>query len=269
MRIEPKEVALVTGAAGGLGLELARALGRAGMRVVAADIDAQGAKEAARALVDEGLSATGVALDVRSRTGWEDVARSTEAMWGPVSVLCNNAGISALDKSVSSMDWDYWDLTLQINLGGVFNGARTFLPRMLARGTPGYIVNTASAAALGTIPENGAAYVAGKYGVLGLTESLRREVASTPVRVAVLCPGAVKTQLWSTTRVLRGLPALHNPPAESASRSGSPQAMEPSAVAERVVQAIRHDEFYIVTHAHYRRAIESRHAEIIAAIEKT
>ena len=268
MKLNTGDTALVTGAAGGLGFSLAEALLQRGLRVALTDVNAEGLERAMQKLSTSKSNVLALSLDVRDREAWERAAEKIEASLGPISVLCNNAGISAIGSRVEDMKWEYWDLTMEINLQGVFNGVRTFLPRMLQRGKRAYIVNTASAASLGPTPEGGAAYIASKYAVLGLSESLRRDLAGGPVGVAVICPGPVKTELWQSTRRLRNLPELDSPPAESASRSGSSNAMPPSQVAELVLKTVEADEFFVITHSHYRPVIEQRHAEIMACLER-
>src|SRR5690625_3919066 len=193
-----KHIAFITGGAQGIGLAIAHSFVRAGARVAIADAD-QEALDAARAAL-EGWSAMGQVaffqLDVRDRGAFENVAEQAEARLGDVSVLCNNAGVR-LPDSLPQLNYGLWDTVLGINLGGVYNGIQTFLPRMLRRGTGGHIVNTASAAGLATHPHSrlvgssGLTYRASKSAVIALSEALQFDLraAGHPIGVTVLCPG--------------------------------------------------------------------------------
>jgi NAD(P)-dependent dehydrogenase (short-subunit alcohol dehydrogenase family) len=191
-------VAFITGGGQGIGLGIARALGRRGVRLVLADID----EPALARSKDELLQLTtveAVRLDVRDRGAFAAVADEVEAALGPVDLLFNNAGITPL-STVSELRYEQWDLALGVNLVGVVNGVQTFLPRMIARGEGGYVVNTASGAGLVAGPN--VLYAAAKFGVVGLSESLRLAVGEYGIDVSVLCPGAVDTgilrnSLWA------------------------------------------------------------------------
>ena len=187
-------VALITGGAQGIGLGIARALGRRGVRLALADID-----EAALGASAQELSAlTEVAafrLDVRDRAAWAEVADEAEARLGPVDLLFNNAGIAPY-TSLPRLTYDQWDLVMDVNVGGVINGVQTFLPRMMERGA-GYVVNTASGAGLVGGPN--VLYTTSKYAVVGMSESLMLAAAKYGVNVSVLCPAAVATNILTTT----------------------------------------------------------------------
>lgn len=218
--------ALVTGAAGGIGLALSRALAQAGMAVAMADIDEDSLGARAQELQSHGHRVLALRLDVTDRAACEQAADRVEEDLGPLHVLCNNAGLSALGMTVADMDDAYWDLTMRVNLDSVFAGSRVAARRMAARGR-GHLVNTASISALGLCSAGTAAYAASKYAVMGLSEVLRQELAPQGVGVSVLCPGPVRTNLWKSTRRLRGLPELDMPPADSLRGSASPTALDP------------------------------------------
>ncbi|MEU3985693.1 SDR family NAD(P)-dependent oxidoreductase [Streptomyces sp. NPDC026672] len=179
--------ALVTGAAQGI----ARALAARGVNVAITDVDADALTEARESLASERGEVRTFVLDVRDRTAFEQVADKVEDELGPVSLLFNNAGLGTR-VAVDAMSYESWDFVMGVNLGGVINGLQTFLPRMLERGTTGHIVNTSSAA--GLVPEGGGyLYHGSKFAVVGISESLRQELAPHGIGVSVLCPGAVAT----------------------------------------------------------------------------
>ena len=185
------KVAVVTGAANGIGFALCEAFAAEGMRVVMSDVDPAALDAAAARLDGEVLA---FAADVRK---WDEVAelesRAVER-FGAVHVLCNNAGVQ-----LPGLAWEFtreeWEWVLDVNLGGVVHGLHAFLPGMVARGEPGHVVNTGSLG--GLIPFAGIApYTAAKYAVVGLSESLQHDLhaASVPIGVSVLCPGPVLEQ---------------------------------------------------------------------------
>ncbi|WP_206641592.1 SDR family oxidoreductase [Nonomuraea polychroma] len=176
--------AFITGGAQGIGLGIARALARQGVRVALADIDAaalDAAKSELAALTPDAESVQTFELDVRDRTAFTAVADATEQRLGPVTPLINNVGVGlSLRKISEQVTYPIWDYIAGVNLDGVNNGVQTFLPRMLSRGGPGHIVNTASVAGLGVFPGRSAAYdyTASKAAVIALTEALHSACAT-------------------------------------------------------------------------------------------
>ena len=193
-----QSAAFITGGAQGIGLGIARALARRGVRLALTDID-----DAALASSREELSAlTQVEtyhLDVRDRAAFAATADRAEDAIGPVDLLFNNAGIAPY-TSLPRLRYEQWDLVLDINLGGVVNGVQTFLPRMIDRGAGGYVVNTASGAGLVGGPN--VLYTTSKYAVVGLSESLMLAAAKYDINVSVLCPAAVATDIMRHTEAL-------------------------------------------------------------------
>src|SRR5262245_14290540 len=184
MEVEGK-TAFVTGGASGIGLGMATAFAGAGMNVVIADLRRDHIECALEQL--PGIHAIG--LDVTDRGAF---ARAADEV-GPVHVLCNNAGMGILGP-VSAARYDDWDWGLGVLIGGVVNGIQTFLPRMLAHGEGGHIVNTSSMAAV--VPIAGAAiYITAKAALVGLSEALRSELAGRGIGVTAFCPGPVRTNI--------------------------------------------------------------------------
>lgn len=195
MREWAGSVAFITGGGQGIGLGIARALGKRGVRLALADIDA----EALRRSEDELSGVTDVGtwqLDVRDRAAFASVADEVEAALGPVDLLFNNAGIAPTSR-LSQLDYAKWDLALGVNLSGVVNGLQTFLPRMIERGRGGYVVNTASGA--GLVAGSNVLYTTSKFAVVGLSESLRLAAAEHGIDVSVLCPAYVDTGILANT----------------------------------------------------------------------
>lgn len=245
--------ALVTGGAQGIGLGIARAFARAGVRLALVDLDEAALATAAAELARTTEVATAV-LDVRDRVRWAEVADELEERVGPVSVLCNNAGVGG-NTAVAEMSYPLWDLILGVNLGGTVNGIQTFVPRMIARGGPGHIVNTASAA--GLAPMGGATgylYEASKAGVIGLSEALGKQLAHEghPIGVTVVCPGPVASAMVATGRAARVAALGDEAPGDAErwdneARYLSALGLPPDEIGPMVVDAVQADRLYLLT----------------------
>jgi NAD(P)-dependent dehydrogenase (short-subunit alcohol dehydrogenase family) len=255
-------VAFVTGGGQGIGLGIARALGRRGVRLALADID-----EAALTRAGEELSrltaVETVPLDVRDRTGFAAAAELVEARLGPVDLLFNNAGIVPVSP-VTELSYEKWDLALGVNLTGVVNGLQTFLPRMIERGAGGYVVNTASGA--GLVADANVLYVTGKFAVVGLSESLRLALAGYGIDVSVLCPGPVDTDIIRNTRTVdenlfAGVPDSALRDAEAFLGGG----VGIDAVGELVIAGMAARSLWIHTSDEVRSHVEARMASLLAS----
>lgn len=263
--------ALITGGASGIGLGMARAFVAAGLRVAIADINEAGLAAAREAVPGLGLA---VALDVTLGEDWARAVDAVEAALGPVEILCNNAGVAqgrfadGRDTSVAEMPEALWRMVMEINATGTFLGARTVVPRMLARGQGGHVVNTASTGGL-MAPGGIAAYCASKFAVVGLSESLRAELAPAGIGVSVLCPGGVRSNLFASSVAVRaraggGFEGLATEGTE-ALRIEQAQRMDPVKVGEMVLRAIAGNAMYIIPHPEYRGHVDERHAALVAA----
>lgn len=184
--------AFITGAANGIGLGIARSLGRAGAKLALVDLDAD-ALARAKAELQPIAEVEVYTLDVRDRDAYAATAEAAEAALGPVSILINNAGVAG-GGPTAKLTYELWDWSIGINLYGVVNGVQTFLAKMLERGQGGHIVSTASGAGLAATGA-GVLYATPKYAVVGLSEALGRELESTGIGVSVLCPGPVATDI--------------------------------------------------------------------------
>jgi NAD(P)-dependent dehydrogenase (short-subunit alcohol dehydrogenase family) len=243
MRVDER-VAVVTGAASGIGLGMARAFAAAGMKVVLADVRDEPLARAAADLRDGGARAIGVRTDVTRLDEVEALAAAALDAFGAVHVLCNNAGVGLFTPLARTTIED-WRWTLDVDLWGPIHGVTTFLP-IIEREDEGHINSTSSMAGLLAVPRLGAYNVA-KHGVVALMATLERELraAHSPVRTSVLCPGAVNTGILanSSENRLRST-GVDAPPASIEAISGG---MDPDDVGRLVLDAIRDDRFWIFT----------------------
>ena len=271
-------VVVVTGAASGIGFALTRAFLDEGCRVVLADIEA-GALDAAHAeLSADGLGdrVHGVLTDVADLASVEKLAAASVEHFGHVDVLCNNAGVSTFNTLPHQTIRD-WQWVIDVDLWGVVHGVHTFLPIMREQGTPGHVVNTASLAGLLSGVAFLAPYAVAKAGVVSLSETMRRELADegVPIGVSVLCPGLTETKVMESER---NRPAVHGVERRTdagegwrvgmRSGFGGPGSLAPRAVADQVVDAVRSDRFWVISHEGYEPALEARFAEILAAARR-
>ncbi|HEY7123301.1 MAG TPA: SDR family NAD(P)-dependent oxidoreductase [Ktedonobacterales bacterium] len=264
------KVAVVTGGASGIGRALAEHAAQLGMKIVLADIEEGALQQARQALEAGSAQVLAVKTDVSKAEEVEALAHKTLEHFGAVHLLFNNAGVGA-----GATIWDStladWQWVLGVNLWGVIHGVHTFVPLMLKQGVEAHIVNTASIAGLISGPGLGI-YKVTKFGVVTLSETLYSELTLTgaPIKVSVLCPGWVKTRVMESERNRPA--ALQNAAQEPLNPAGEAilqmvhQAVEtgmaPSQVAEAVFQAIREEKFYILTHPHFKAAVESRNEDI-------
>ncbi|WP_016744524.1 SDR family NAD(P)-dependent oxidoreductase [Rhizorhabdus wittichii] len=259
--------AFVTGGASGIGLGIARALIGRGARVAIADVDGAAIERAVEALSAAGR-VEGVVLDVRDRDGWQAARVAVEAALGPVGLLVNNAGVTGYDPVVDTPP-AHFDWIVGVNLTGAFNGVHCFGRAMIDRGEGGHILNTASIAGLyGSNALTVGAYAASKFGLVGLSERLRVELAPHGIGVSLLCPGLVSTAIGANAAKLRPGPAgmtLADNPAFAGLRQRAPTAgLDPDRLGPFVVRAIEENRAYIIPHPHFAEQVEARHAALMA-----
>jgi NAD(P)-dependent dehydrogenase (short-subunit alcohol dehydrogenase family) len=264
--------AFITGGANGIGLGIARALARTGAKVALVDLDAA-ALEAAKAELSKTTAVFVAKLDVRDRESYATIAQQVEAALGPVTILVNNAGVAG-GSSLDKLNYDVWDWGVGINLNGVYNGVRTFVPKMMERKQGGHVVNTASGAGL-VAGDAGALYHATKFAVVGLSESMRHELAPRNIGVSVLCPGPVATGIVDRTRTLQpniDMGALSPEQIKTLTERYKmitaylQQGMSPDTVGDLVLDAILNDKPYIQTTSEIRPMIAARHQAIMDSI---
>jgi NAD(P)-dependent dehydrogenase (short-subunit alcohol dehydrogenase family) len=263
------KVALVTGAAHGIGLGIARALARQGVRVAMADIAADLLEAARAGLAAEGAEVCAIPLDVSDLADVERAAAEIERRFGKLHILVNNAGVAPPPKPVSTIALDEWAWLIGVNLYGPIHGIRVFLPMIRRHGEGGHVVNTASIAGFQVRPGRGTGgYAATKYAVVALSESLAQELAGSGIGVSVLCPAAVNTTIYESTR--RRPPRFggpFEPPPKAPNQIALENGLPPDLIGERVVQAIRDDELFVFTHDEPRAWLEERHRRVLAAFD--
>ena len=253
------KVAVVTGAASGIGRGLATAYAREGMKVVLSDVEADALDATVSTLTGAGHDVIGVVCDVRERTQVEALRDATLDAYGAVHVVGNNAGVVMM-KPVWEMTPEDWRWILGVNLDGVINGVSVFVPTLLEQGVPAHVVNTSSMA--GFVAHAGlAGYTVSKRGVVGLSEvlALDLEAADAPIGVSVVCPGFVMTQLGNAER---------NRPAElGGSQDPAHDITDDTAEIDRVagivVDAIRTGRRYVFTHPERNEQIRGRFDQVL------
>jgi NAD(P)-dependent dehydrogenase (short-subunit alcohol dehydrogenase family) len=268
--VSPGRVAVVTGAASGIGLGLTRRFAAEGMRVVMADVEEPALTAAAAGLAEAGAAVLPVVTDVSSAGDVDALRDKALAAFGAVHVVCNNAGVGGPHGPLWECPPGEWDWVVGVNLGGVMNGVRAFMPVMLGQDA-GHIVNTASifgvfAGALGP-------YGVSKHAVVALTETLHFNLASlgvTHVGVSVLCPGAVRTNFGTSARnrpASAGPPLTASPEEQAAAEQFdrlSALGASPGEVADIVVSGIRSGRFYLLTSENRNDAVTRRGTEIVS-----
>ncbi len=264
------KTAYVSGAASGIGFGIAQALAQAGANVAMIDIRADALADARARLHNLGDRIETFLSDVSDPVVLAQTADAIAERFGPLHILCNNAGVSMLGVPVDEIAQSDWDWVIDVNIKGVINGIRTFVPAMKAHGQGGHIVNTASIAGLQVNPNfRTGAYSMTKYAVVALSEALEQELAEHGIGVSVLCPAAVDTGIHLSAR---SRPArLGGPfqrPADHFMGDLIKDGLRPEQVGARVVQAIRDGEFYILTHSSPREWVERRFRRILEAFDR-
>jgi NAD(P)-dependent dehydrogenase (short-subunit alcohol dehydrogenase family) len=241
------KVAVVTGGASGIGFGMAEAFAAEGMKIVLADIEAAALAEAAAKLRANGAEVLDVVTDVSVEDEMIDLATNTYTHFGTAHVVCNNAGVGGGAGLLWEIPQSGWDWAFRVNLWGVLNGIRAFVPRLVEQ-QEGHVINTASIAGLKALPFM-APYTATKHAVVGLSEALAAELVMTgsPVKVSVLCPGFIRTRLHESHRNYPGAPDPEESPMGAIVRDLIEGGIEPSVLAQRVVAAVRAEQFFILS----------------------
>lgn len=266
-----QRVVVITGGAGGIGRALATACAGRGARLVLADLDAAALTRATTELEATGAEAIGVVTDVTDRASVDALARAAIERFGAVHIVCNNAGVALFGRMTEATHAD-WEYTMNVNFWGAVHGLETFVPILRSQGQGGHIVNTASMAGLVGMAWLGV-YAASKFAVVGLSESLFRELRPEGIGVSVLCPMIVDTNINQNSARMRpadlrnpGEPASVLPVAEiAASMKGG--VVPPHEVARRVLRGIERGDLYILTHPEQREFLRRRAASLDALFE--
>ncbi|WP_088311501.1 SDR family NAD(P)-dependent oxidoreductase [Novosphingobium sp. B 225] len=249
--------AFVTGGANGVGIGLVRALLTEGCKVAIADVRQDAIDRALNSL--DNREVMGVQLDVSSRADFAAAADEVEARFGPVSIVCNNAGVN-LFQPIEESSYDDWDWLLGVNLHGVINGVQTFVPRMVERvkagtQTGGHVLNTASMAGFLSSGSPGI-YNTTKAAVRALSESLRYSLLQYGIGVSVLCPGLVKSVIYASDELrpdaLKGAMKPVDAAAVERLQGVHEYGMEPDVIGTRAVEAIKANRLYIFSHPDHK-----------------
>jgi len=271
----PGKVAVVTGAASGIGKAMCNAFVARGMKVVMADVEEPALQGACAELAEGGAEVVASYCDVSDQSSVEALAEESFSRFGAVHLVCNNAGVASGGPS-----WEQplsaWEWVLGVNLWGVVHGVRSFLPRLIDQGE-GHVVNTASMAGLIPLPM-AAPYSVSKHGVVALSETLYFELKllGKPVGVSVLCPGWVSTQIGDAERnwpAKLGAPPTEGEDASVAAASRDlmrtviASGMDPAEVASKVVDAVIEGRFWILTHPEMGKAVTERYRRAVSGEE--
>jgi NAD(P)-dependent dehydrogenase (short-subunit alcohol dehydrogenase family) len=260
-------IAVVTGAASGIGRALARRFADEGMQVVLADVESGPLADVEKELAASGAHVLAQVCDVAREDSVRALADAALARFGAVHVVCNNAGVVTAGPTheLSQQDWDW---VMGVNLWGPIYGVRAFLPILLKQ-DEAHILSTASTAGLVA----GAAiapYNVSKFGVVALMETLARELASTKVGVSVLCPGPINTRIPQSERNRPADKQVHRETAEERRFYGAAgpmlaAGMDPAEVAGLVLRAIRENRFWILTHPEWKDILRKRVDLLVAS----
>ena len=265
------KTAFVTGGASGIGLGIAKTFVSVGMKVVIADVREDHLNAALASFDDDRSQIHPIKLDVTDRRAVEAAAKETEQVFGKIHILCNNAGIN-LFGPMEQATYEDWDWVLDVNLGGVINGVKAFLPRIKSHGEGGHIVNTSSMQGIFMAAGIGV-YATSKYAVVGLTEALRLDLQleNSNVGVSVLCPGFVNSQIYDCYRTR---PAdlsdtgyqIDEKQMVRLKQVHGDIGMDPLEVGRKVLKAIESNTLYIITHPEFKEDIRNRCEALLASV---
>jgi NAD(P)-dependent dehydrogenase (short-subunit alcohol dehydrogenase family) len=266
------KVAFVTGGSSGIGLGIAHAFFEAGMRVVIGYRTRKHLQQALSFVEGAGNRVHPVEVDVADRASMERAAAEAVQIFGRVHVLVNNAGV-VHPAPLSDTTYDDWDWLMNVNVTGVFNGIRAFLPGIVAHGEGGHVIATASVMGLFAAGRGQGAYTVSKFAVVGLMEALRAELADTNIGTSVFCPGLVNSKLMDASRN-RPSALAHttfvrdevSSVAEAAARSDPKFAMDPLEAGRLVLRGMRNGDLYILSHPEYEQLMRERSEALAAAI---
>lgn len=263
------QIAFITGGASGAGLGQAQVFGRAGAKVVIADIRAEAVEQALAHLRAEGITAHGLVLDIMDRAAYARAADEVEAVFGaPPTLLFNTAGVNSFGP-VENTSYDDFDWIIGVNLGGVINGMVTFVPRMIKSGKPGHIVTTSS---LGGLMGSALAapYSAAKAAVINLMESYRQGLEKHAIGVSVLCPANIKSNIAEASRLR---PAqfgqsgyVENEDSIASLHSIHQHGMDPVELAEHVKRAIEAGQLYVIPYPEAKDGLRAHFDQIVDSV---
>jgi NADP-dependent 3-hydroxy acid dehydrogenase YdfG len=268
MKLHEGHVAVVTGAASGIGLAIAEQLTERGLSVVLADVEEPALMAAEDRLRDSGAMTLAVHTDVSDERSVFELADRTLARFGRVDVVCNNAGVTTRAAPMWETDERHWQWVLGVNLWGVIHGIRAFVPHLVAQGS-GHVVNTGSMAGLSIVPMV-APYTASKHAVVAISESLRAELdaCAAGVGVTVLCPSYVPTRLADSARNRPvALTPVDTPVASQPGVGGSYVPMAARDVAAKLIAGIEANRLHVTTHPGSMARVRERVDRLVVDID--
>ena len=257
--------ALVSGASSGIGLAIAQQLAARGALVAITGTHHDKLRVAAATFPDPDR-VKALPFDVTDEAGWKSAVGRVESAWGPLRVLALNAGVGTGGELIEEVAASTWQWTWDVNVNGVVNGLRTCLPAMRQRALPARVLLTASVAGVWRAPTVGP-YIVSKAAVVALAECLRMELANSPIQIAVLLPGSVRTDLAETSA--RSAPIALNARLVDDMRNFLAAGMDPQVVASYALERMDAGAFYIFTHRQVDDEIERRLKEMSAAMAQT
>jgi NAD(P)-dependent dehydrogenase (short-subunit alcohol dehydrogenase family) len=260
------KVAVITGAASGIGWGVSRACMRAGMAVAMCDIRADKLKQAVEEVKPLGQGRVlGIVADVSKRESVEQAAEQIEREFGKIHFVHNNAGVVLRGLLMEEVTDEAWNWVLGVNLYGVIHGIQAFVPRIKRHGEGGHVVNTASMAGLQVGDRKTGVYAASKFAVVALSDALQRDLKDTNIGVSVLTPAAVSTEIYASSTANRPSLKDANPFADTPADIAG--GLHPDEVGRRVLDGVRAGQFYLITHPETRSWIEQRHQRIMDAYD--
>lgn len=263
------QIAFITGGASGAGFGQAQVFGRAGAKIVVADIRADAVEQAVAALTAEGITAHGLVLDIMDREAYARAADEVERVFGgPPTLLFNTAGVNSFGP-VENTSFDDFDWIIGVNLGGVINGMVTFVPRMIRSGRPGHVVTTSSIGGL-MGSALAAPYSAAKAAVINLMESYRLGLEKHGIGVSVLCPANIRSNIAEASRLR---PArfgqsgyVENEDSIASLHSIHQHGMDPIELAEHVKRAIEANELYVIPYPEAKDSLRTHFDRIVDSV---
>jgi NAD(P)-dependent dehydrogenase (short-subunit alcohol dehydrogenase family) len=258
-------VAVITGAASGIGLGCARTFARVGMKVALCDLRANALAAAVENVRALGGEAIGIPTDVSKKESVEQAAEQIIRAFGKIHIAMNNAGVVLRGLPMTDITDEGWNWVLGVNLYGVIHGVQSFVPRIRAHGEGGHVINTASIAGLHVGNRQTGAYAASKFAVVALSEALEKDLVGTDIGVSVLTPAAVATDIYVNSAGLRG--ALGGPNRFAQTPADIAAGLTPDDVGARVLDGIQAGQFFLITHPETRAWVTERHQRLMAAYD--
>lgn len=260
--------AFITGGASGIGLGMAQAFVRSGMRVMIADIWQEHIDRALAMFEERGQrdQVEAIQLDVADRDAYAAAADAFEARLGKLHLLCSNAGLGAGGR-VKDTTYKDWDWSLGVMIGGAINGFVNFVPRMIAHGEGGHVVITASmAGVLQPIMKGGITYATGKAAQIGMVEMARYDLAEDNIGISALIPGPVISNIFQIGQTRPERFRNDGPPPPPRRIDPDPRWMQPETVGDMVVKGVLENQLYIFTHGMFRQGMQEKFDKMLRSL---